>query len=228
MKIREVYQQLTDTYDDWSKSKSRLTNRQFIWKDSSITWDKREPCTLSKQVMASDISELASKGQYTFQVFIDGSIFQLYYHYDKKGNTLQSARLAFYMGKTDFPVLSTSSAMQDPPDSGDGPISWLRIDYEPALTKGILHHDCHMHLSGFPDARYVIAGVPNPRQFVEFVMATCYRDVYKDHRALDEDGQYTDLSKITSVNSKYFFTVEKPVYKQIMHLRVPGSWPQSL
>ena len=79
-----------------------------------------------------------------------------------------------------------------------------------------------MHLSGFPDARCVVAGVPNPRQFVEFVMAVCYPETYKAHR-LGEDGEYTNPNKIGDVNSQCCSTVDNLAYKQLIHLRIPVS-----
>jgi hypothetical protein len=79
-----------------------------------------------------------------------------------------------------------------------------------------------MHLSAFPLARCVVAGVPNPRQFVEFVMAVCYPETYKAHR-LGQDGEYANPNKITEVNSSCFSTVEHLAYKRIMHLRIPTS-----
>ncbi len=209
MKIGDIHQLLKATYNDWF---GFLDDPQFIRtsKDACITWANRVPHKLANQLKASDVTKLVSDKQYTFQVTADGSVFQIYYQYDKKGNNLQSARLAFYH-------------TQNSKDKNvDGPISWLRIDYEPTFAKGILHHDCHMHLGAFPDARCVVAGVPNPRQFVEFVMAVCYPETYKAHR-LGQDGEYAHPNKITEVNSSCFSTVEHLAYKRIMHLRIPTS-----
>jgi hypothetical protein len=203
VKIGDVHQLLKDTYNDWS---AFLEDPQFIRtsKDACITWANRVPYRLANQLEASDVTKLVSDKQYTFQVTTDGSVFQIYYQYDRKGNSLQSARLAFYHARD------------------DGPVNWLRIDYEPTFAKGVLHHDCHMHLSAFPLARCVVAGVPNPRQFVEFVMAVCYPETYKAHR-LGQDGEYANPNKITEVNSKCFSAVEHLAYKQIIHLRIPAS-----
>jgi len=201
MNIEEVRGQITRTFIDWS---SFLRNLQVVRKGNSITWSGRETRMLEDQVLASDVIKLSDDEQYTFQVATDGSVFQIYYQYDKKGNTLQSARLAFYSAQ------------------GDSPVGWLRIDYEPALAKGILHHDCHMHLSAFPQARCVVAGVPNPQQFVEFVMAVCYPETYEAHR-LGQDGEYANPNKASEVNSRCFSAVEHLAYKQIIHLRIPTS-----
>jgi hypothetical protein len=212
---------LKDTYNDWPKF---LEDPRFIRtsKEDCITWANRIPSRLANQLRASDIRRLVDERQYTFRVTMDNSIFQLYYQYDKKGKTLQAARLAFYHAQPGIPVLSTSGPMQELLNLEDCPVSWLRIDYEPMFTKGILHHDCHMHLSGFPEARCVVAGVPNPRQFVEFVMATCYPELYKEHR-LDNDGTYRNIQRITDVNADCFTIESSLAYQQLTHLRIPTS-----
>lgn len=258
MKINEAHQLLKDTFFDWE---GLLANPLYIRDDPLITWAGRESLMLDHPVMASDISSLVDKKQYTFQVVADGSAFQIYYKYDRTGRILRSASLGFYCAKADDHILAKFSTEASPTESvgtdilnkgsniddedvigastenrllaveeesgpfslKDGPISWLRIDYEPTAVKGVLHHECHMHLSPFPDARWVVAGVPNPRQFVEFVMSTCYPETYKNHR-LDASGTYTkkNKDKIADINATCFPIAESTVFKQIVHLRIPA------
>jgi hypothetical protein len=209
---------------------------------------------LDHPVMASHVSELFDEGQYTFQIIEDGSLIQMYYQYNSKGDELMAARLAFYSTRTDehkrkyisslseivtiaLPGISGSSAIADaestfddiyedttskvnPNFFADGPVSWLRIEYEPRAARGILHHDCHMHLSAFPYSRFVVAGVPTPIQFIEFIMSFCYSQIYKEHR-LNEKGFYANSAKIASLNSPCFPIVDSVVFSQIAHFRIP-------
>jgi hypothetical protein len=103
----------------------------------------------------------------------------------------------------------------------DGPISWVRIDYDPEHARGVLHHGCHMHFSAFPRARLVIDGIPNPKQFIEFIIALCYPGIYAKHR-LDDDGQYINEAHIFAVNSNCVSLQEDNIYRQISHLRIPN------
>lgn len=200
MKINEVHRLLTATYIDWSHI---LANPQYVRIDaregSYISWNRRISRMLNHPVLASDIVQLVDDGQYTFQILEDGSVIQIYYKYEARSNELQSARLAFYSAKTDASVIS---------------------NYEPRDAKGVLHHDCHMHFSAFPYSRFVVAGVPTPAQFIEFVMAFCYPEFYKEHR-LNTQGTYISEEKITAINSTSFAMTESIVFSQISHFRIP-------
>jgi hypothetical protein len=243
VRINEASDLLTSVYIDWSHI---LANPRGIRKDSRITWDRRVPKMLKLPVMISDIIDLVNDGQYTFQIIEDGSIIQLYYQYDSKGNELKSACLAFYSTVVQKNKISSTSRtdleaeindidafdenIQDEqllkeideqiPVSNNKLASWLRIDYDPQHAVGVLHHDCHMHLSAFPYARLVVAGVPNPKQFVEFIMALCYPKIYAKHR-LDGNGQYTNEQHILAVNSKCVPLTDHEVFRQMAHFRIP-------
>ncbi len=250
MKINEVLTHLKDVYLDWFPF---IANPLYMRDGSCITWTNRVPRMLDAPVMASEVASLVEDQQYTFQIYDGGSVFQLYYNFDERGNNLQSARLAFYHANADglrFTKYnsSTDSGLSNNPnienrfgtldndntvnmfdksnigetDGGifDEPVNWLRIEYDPENAKGILHYDCHMHLSAFPHSRLPVAGVPNPRQFIEFVMALCYPNLYEQHR-LNEEGQYKTESNIVSVNSKCFPLAENKVFSQIAHFRIP-------
>lgn len=243
MRINDVEGLLISAYIDWSKF---IGNSRGVRKDSIITWTDRAPRMLDHPVMASDVVSLADEGQYTFQVIHDGSLIQMYYSFDRRGIELQSARLAFYNAVVDDKLIGACKksisveAMSDvelepenifgEPDEVEketqfgglrnGPVSWFRIEYDPEASMGILHHDCHIHLSSFPSSRFVVAGVPNPRQFIEFIMAFCYPELYKNHR-LNKEGQYISLTKISSVNSTCFPLIESTLFSQIAHFRIP-------
>lgn len=83
----------------------------------------------------------------------------------------------------------------------DAVVSWIRFDYDPSAKEtGILHHDCHLHLAGFPHMRIPVTAVPSPAQFVDFVMATCYPGIYKEHRLADPHS-FTDPNHYERIGS---------------------------
>lgn len=214
MKINEANELLTSTYIDWSHA---LANPRGIRRNSQITWDGRVSKMLKQPVMISDVIDLADNRQYTFQVAQDGSIIQIYCQYDAKGSQIKSACLAFYSVAVYNEKISPTLQR---PIFGDSLAHWLRIDYDPLHAIGVLHHDCHMHLSAFPYARLVVAGVPNPKQFVEFIMALCYPQIYEKHR-LNENGQYITDEHILTVNAKCVPLLDHKVFSQIAHFRMP-------
>jgi hypothetical protein len=101
-------------------------------------------------------------------------------------------------------------------------ISWFRFDFDSSRVQGILHGLCHLHIGGLPNSRLLVKGLPNPRQFIELIIASCYPELYRKHR-LDQNGQYVDLEPISSVNEKSAFTEEGDIFKRIIHFFVPGS-----
>lgn len=245
MRINDVVGLLNSAYVDWSRF---IGNPRGVRRDSIVTWTNRAPRMLDHPVMASDVVSLADEGQYTFQVIHDGSLIQMYYSFDRRGFQLQSARLAFYSAVVDNKLINaykrsisvgTISVYEqefsdeialDEPDEVEketqfgglrnGPVSWFRIEYAPQAAMGVLHHDCHIHFSTFPNSRFVVAGVPNPRQFIEFIMAFCYPELYRTHR-LNNEGQYINLAKINSINSTCFPLTENVIFNQIAHFRIP-------
>lgn len=100
-------------------------------------------------------------------------------------------------------------------------IIWLRIDFDPDRSSGVLHGECHLHISNFPDSRILVKGVPTPKQFVEFIMALCYPAIYQLHR-LGGTGNYRDLKRVKSINSPIFPPKNEEIYSHLSHIRVPG------
>jgi hypothetical protein len=250
MKINEVHQLLKSAYVDWSQF---LANPNYIRSSTvagpCITWANRTSGIIKHPVLASHVSKLFREGQFTFQIAEDGSLIQIYYQYNRKGDTLTSARLAFYSTRSDegkriassiqpersmekvsgLPITSDTIDTKNKPDipsdidltsSHDAPVSWLRIEYEPTAARGILHYDCHMHLSSFPHSRFIVAGIPSPAQFIEFIAAFCYPESYKKHR-LDELGQYISSEKIDAVNATCFPLIYSSLFNQIAHFCIP-------
>src|SRR5690606_6401927 len=57
--------------------------------------------------------------------------------------------------------------------------SWLRIDFDPGAAKDCLHYHSHLHTNMGADVRIPVKRVPTPKQFVEFVVASFYPEIYR-------------------------------------------------
>jgi hypothetical protein len=235
MRINDVLGQLVATYTEWNHV---LANPRFVRKGRLITWRDYSSAKIIVPSSHADVVKLYEAGQYSFQT-TDGSLLQLSYTYAPSKDELTKARLAFYK------VDQQSWEIVEPDDSdaingmivpNRSPeleqlaahrpisISWLRIDYSPKTTSGVLHNSCHLHLSAFPSARVVVAGVPTPKQFVEFVIALCYSDIYREHR-LDKDGAYKEPARMETVNSQPVPLAEDLTCRYLAHFRIPGVLP---
>jgi hypothetical protein len=105
--------------------------------------------------------------------------------------------------------------------SAAGPeVSWLRIDYDPHQERGPLHAPCHMHFSGFVDARLMVHGVPTPRQFIDLVVAVAYPDAFRRH--LNETGEIADPGRFANLHQEQI-ECSRPASLEVMpHVRIPG------
>lgn len=250
MRISDAFQSIVAAYNDWGNF---LINPRYMRNDNEVMWIGRLPGIRKSIIRESHIIEMADTGQYTFQIVDDGSLLQLYYKFDHSGDQLVSANLAFYRAKSESEPIDEDILMSEigvmPVDDQekpldqetnltvldsvlDQPVGWLRIDYDPgAKERGVIHHDCHIHMSSFPNTRFIVSGVPAPRQFIEFVIAASYPEKYKKRcLALEIDEQkatriwkYADDTRIKSVNSLCVPLEENPVYNQLSHFRIPSS-----
>jgi hypothetical protein len=191
MNLNDISSSLRSTYDDWASH--LLANNRVARLRNTIAWADYDYRILEHPVLASTVREMHENGQYSFQSVTDGALFQLAYRFDQHGQ-LTSANLAYYQAQSDVTrravQLSTLEEMGlDPtlPDDielyeiysadelavvggdDDAPVGWLRIDYAPEARRGILHYDCHMHISAFPHARLIMGGLPSPKQFIELL-----------------------------------------------------------
>lgn len=256
MKIKDALTSLKDAYIDWD---GFLLNPRYVQREQKdeqnrvlyqeITWDRRDATYRTADLVTEQsIIELSNASQYTFQVKDDGSIFQIYYNYDRSGNNIQSASLSFYLSRSHIKRVDEDTLLNEisvlPSENQDlmldavlssvnnQSVGWIRIDYDPtAKERGIIHHDCHMHLSNFPDTRFIVEGIPSPRQFIEFVVATVYPSQYKDHclsLEVNEDSnigvwKYSDATRIKAVNSICISIEANSVYNQLSHFIIPLS-----
>lgn len=101
-----------------------------------------------------------------------------------------------------------------------GGVSWLRIDYQDGERGGVLHHDCHMHVGGFPDSRLPLNCVPNPHQFIEWIFAFRYPGIYRRHR-LDGSNSYRRVEDARQINTPQFPVELRDVAVCVPHLAFP-------
>lgn len=245
MRINELYDSLRAVYYDWS---NYLVNPRYVRQSNIIAWDDYMPekTWIPSIVRVLDVARLVDDGQYTFQIAEDGSLIQLYYAYDARGRSVVKANLAYYQSnvenRLDLSSMQDIDLLLEAERSGDSsffeefvqemsnygkpldaPVSWLRIDFAPEDGRGVLHHDCHMHISGFSGARLVVMGVPTPQQFVEFIMALCYPHIYGQHRELDATGAYPDEDNIIRINTPSIPVANSLLSRCITHLCIPSN-----
>ncbi len=234
MRINEIHSCMRSVYDDWSNF---LVNPQFIRRNGEVTWPNASRF-IRYPILMSDIIEMADRKQYTFQIIEDGSLIQMYYKYH--GTNLISASLGYY-SMSSYSESQEDIQNKEEPNEGEAmeedsqqetheidgnhyytdlPIGWIRIDFSPETGNGVLHHDCHMHLGSFPNSRFIVSGLPNPKQFVEFIISMCYPEKYKEHR-LNESCCFIDAGKLASINSPKFRVEGYELYERIMHICVP-------
>ena len=187
MRISDAFTSLICGYNDWNSQ--LLINRSFIRKNNSISWANSFSSNLPHLIRQSNVAQIEESGQYSFQAQ-DGSIFQLYYLYNKDNITLVEATLAYYnSGITEeyhdryYSTFQPQSTRQDItsdvseefnflfPAEFDPLVPWIRIDYSPQSHRGPLHHACHMHIGLMREARISLSCVPTPRQFIEFCVS---------------------------------------------------------
>ena len=234
MKISVVLQSVVASKNEWSKL---LIASRHIRNGFDVTWADRDAGIHNSVFRESTIRMMADNGQYTFLI-VDGSLIQLYYGFDRVTKKLKAANLAFYSASSESKPVDDEAQFAefvvspiDDTEVYDPPVGWMRIDYDPtAIERGIIHHDCHLHLSAFPDARFIVSAVPSPRQFVELVFASVYPEEYKAHclKLADSSSSgsrnwtYKDPQRIENLNGDCL-PIEDLVYKQLSHFRIPIS-----
>jgi hypothetical protein len=202
VKVTDVYSSLTSLYNDWS---GLLVNPNYIRNGTSITWANFIPMPITDPFYSDQVVKLSELVQYSFQVAEDGALIQIRYEYNKN-NDLDTASLSYI----------------HPGNFDDSPVGWLRIDYNPSAYMMAIHPSCHMHISLFPDARFQIKGVPNPKQFIEFIFTTFYPKQYHNHR-IDEEGNFKNPSHMSSINSPCPVFVADKSFNYLTHIIVPST-----
>jgi hypothetical protein len=226
MRISDVHSMLTSTYIDW---RGFLANPRYARAKNEITWSGRSGVFLPHTVRSADMLSLVENKEYSFQTLDNGSVLQFYYEFDNKGEQVKSASLAYYGApatyqenepidsEDNYELLSQPQSKQE-----DSFVNWLRIDFSPSTARGVLHHDCHLHIGGFPASRLMVRRLPTPKQFVEFIIAICHPEQYKRKR-LDSMGDYLDVNRIRSINEPVFACDDRELYDHLIHIRTPGD-----
>ncbi len=211
----EVETEVRACYWDW---RHLLANPRFCRNGKQISWTGYSGGVIRDPITYEKVRSLIQTKQFSFQCADDGSVFQLLYDFDDN-EQLRLVRLAFY--KAPLPLSEEDLESVGPlPDFSDLFVPWLRFDHAKEYATGVLHYESHMHISGFPETRLVVSGVPGPRQFVEFVVAACFPDYYKDHR-LNDAGMYRDHDAMQKVNTCYV-TEEGRGADSLIHVSIPG------
>lgn len=220
MRLNEALSCVRSAFLDWN---GFLVNNRFIKDNNEITWEGHQNIDFTYPITTSYILRLIENGQYTFQIREDGSIFQIYYEYNRQGRTICKSSLSFfYLGSViDQELLEEFDLVEYLPDAEVG---WFRIDYDfdPSHYHGVVHAKSHMHLGLFPETRMVVDRILNPKQFVEFVISTCYPDYYKSIR-LDEHDRFKDLAHICNINNPLLpESHDDNLCEFVPHLRIPN------
>lgn len=211
---------LVAVFMDWGGA---LANPRFVRVDRLVAWDRYGPRVLDYPVTMRDVAELAAQGQYTFQVTEDGSLIQLVYEFEHNEEHLRRATLAYY--GAEFPDAGVIEApqgveLEDREGFPYAQVPWLRIDYDPRAARGVVHGDCHLHISGLPNSRFLVHGVPTPKQFVELIMLLFYPDAYEAHR-LKENGSYIDREHVRRINDPAIECAHSEIFELMTHVYVP-------
>jgi len=218
VRLTDAIGQLTATFIDWD---GLLVNAEYVHRGQTITWQRDEHTMVPELLAFSDVAMLAERRQYSFQLLTDGSLFQLYYRYDKDATTLTNAMLAYYEGSSEEDGDEAATNVVSESDEHKLP-RWLRIDFSNSDPKCSLHNDCHLHIGGLRKARVPLDGVPNPKQFVDLVMAWCYPELYAEHCLTgDSKSLHREPRRQEWVHEEGFPFVDDLVFKQMIHLRVP-------
>lgn len=223
-----------DAWEGFAAWNHILVNPRIKRDGTNLSWDNRVSKIVPDPMSPGDFLGLVESYQYSFQNSIDGGIFQIYYGIHQQDRRLLSARLAYY-----YPIYKISSDIGNDELANDEPmdnasayivegqpepdsIGWLRLDYDPNNSSGLLHAPCHLHVGGFPSARLPVKGVPSTSQFIEFIICFIYPDEFKEHR-LNEHGVYHAPSVLGRLSSPLIPMEDDYCATTITHLRTAGA-----
>ena len=178
--IDEVHSQISSIFIEWDEW---LVNPRFARRGTQVSWTGYEPWRFPVHPSLDDLIHCEARRQYSFQVSLDGGIFQLFYQFDAAGAGLVSASVGFYRPSSELWV-RRSGAIHEA-------CEWLRIDFRPGHARPFVHERCHLHTSSIHPGRMALRQVPTPRQFVDVVALWFYPDVF-DATALVENRMSQD------------------------------------
>jgi hypothetical protein len=100
-------------------------------------------------------------------------------------------------------------------------VSWIRFDYDGVGSRGLAHAACHLHLNGFPKSRLPVRGIPTPVQFVDFVIALVYPDIFNTNH-LNAEGYLVNEEAYKEANRNQLGCADAEALELVVHLRLPG------
>jgi hypothetical protein len=215
----ETLQELNTCFTDWS---GFLVNKNTSLRGHIVAWPHFVP-NIEKSISWDTVGSLASTRQYSFQL-LDGSIIQMVYDFSSRGSQLKSAMLAYFENVEEQELDEETEGEILPIDdevAADSP-KWVRIDFSRGDQSSVIHTDCHLHLSGFPDTRIACAGVPGPRQFLESLLAWLYPTHYRTS-VLDKVEERDLRLRAIDVNRVCLKLAPREHFNSLLHLTLPPS-----
>jgi len=217
MTPNDVMGQLTAALIGWA---GLLKDPQYVRNGNTITWVNAQNIMLPEQLTRDRTRELSRNRQFSFRIASDDSVLQIGYKFGPDG--VKQARLAFYeVGLLEESDLDSIYPL--PEEDEINPVRWVRFDYNSETEYRVLHMNSHLHMSGLPGTRFAVAGVPSPKQFIEFVFSHFYPTDY-EMRRLNGDGRFESFQTIDAINADRFNCGADPmeVYRRVPHLLIPG------
>lgn len=227
--IRGLVDLLPGVFANLRACRPRGTN-SICWPDYARYW-------MPTDASFRDFGLLAETGQYSLQMADDGALVQFYYDFHR-GRDLRAASLCFIQarkelmpgaGRDDAQPTSGSAPSRDHPsqnelgdndveaDEGDTSqeysVSWFRIDYDPDAAAGGRHPPCHLHWSGFPNARLPLAQIPTPAQFVGLILQSAYPERINEY--------ITAYGAVERFPQSRYPSAHFPYIESIPHVRIP-------
>lgn len=235
MRINEVRGLVNRALIDWQGTLIDANCNRY---GRSISWT-RQPRFVEEPVLSTHVLQLIEDRQFTHQVTEQDEvvgIIQIHYTFDRTERNVDSATLAYFgtmptstdSGMGDGDQIDNKSSANNQLKNADNvsvySVPWIRVDFAPKSMNGITHHACHMHLGGFPNTRIAVRGLPNPRQFVEMVMALFHPHIYRQHREASQSERqdlHADLRPLEMVNENCIIVTDYPIVHHIAHLCFP-------
>lgn len=227
MLIRELEKMTWLAYYEW---RHLLANPQIEGTRDSVTWAGYTKHFVPVHVRPLHVLKLAEDRQYTFQMSTDGAVFQIYYQVSDDGKSVKTAKLAYYgVHSVDTDIDPEEEALYsevygiDVVESDAHTAASLRLDYSPAEARGLAHSACHLHLGGFANSRLIVRGIPNPKQFVEFIMHLRYPNEFADHRLDKDTCRYRDANALSRINEPAMKCEDEDFWGEMTHLCVASE-----
>jgi hypothetical protein len=196
MDIKDCYSSLVSGYSDWQE---KLVNRRFHATQQQISWHGNADPRFSGTLGADEFAAMVERAQYSFQFIETGAIARIHYEFDSRGRSVCRASLSYICPPNGIGVwVNPVTGIQE------GLCEWLRVDFDPDphSVRPPNHAACHLHLSGWPDARIPLSRLPAPRQFIAWLITLSDPDTHDDFFKQDA-GRETAINAPAFVNEDW-------------------------